>query len=836
MIHKEASPVHGLLSSHQVVGDGVTVTMDYSIVRLLSEQLYQSPLKAIEELVVNAYDAHAELCRVFVPSTSDSNYIAVYDNGEGMDYDGLINLWQIGHSNKRDEEIERRNQRKQIGKFGIGKLATYTIASQLTYVTKKHNSILAVTIDFCEFETPSEHPHAGKASSEPKQKTVRLTVHNIENLDQFTVLIGNVLQDIGLQPQELQHENSWTLAILEKLKDKGKSIKYGRLEWVLRTAMPRSFDFQIFLNNELLSSARKDYEVLVEFSVTELPEKRLDDLSEKVGEKWFVEGDQLKTNNLFKQGVSGIVVVTERTLTGGKSQDLGRSHGFFVRVRDRLINEDDPLFGLKAQVHDTFNRLDAQVRADDLDKVLTASRDSIEVTTITEAFQELLRQLFLEADSRYKRLRNNQESGKKEGEKEIVKPYLVEYPLADALLTQNYDKKGPEVDEGWFYIDLDDKVNLDELVYKLYTDPRSKYRYQYTSGRSTDRLVKFDPTESIFWLNESHEFVQEHMGNVYARQLLHDFVTAEMLLEIYLRDNQIPPHLIGHILEQRDELLRALARDRSYSFKTIAQNLRRSSDDEYELEINLVIAMRALGFTANHISGSGEPDGIGRHTNYPGGQKTIILEAKSSKEVPGLGAIDFAGLHSHKKEYKADGCLLVAPSYPGSSREDSEAAKRAKNLGISCWTVEQLARFVEVAEARHLNATHVIKIVENFSTPDEVSNEISRILSEPAWDNQRLYQSIISALRKLSGRLPDMPRSIELVSGRVIEEEGLSDVTGDAIDKAVRELASASQGGMSVDGQTIRIHVALEELERRVAHLTIPNATSPRRISSFRKE
>lgn len=829
-------PICDLILGHKKVGDAFDVTMDYSIIRLLSEQLYQSPLKAIEELVVNAYDAHAKLCRVYVPSRSEGGYIAVYDNGEGMDYEGLVNLWQIGHSNKREEEIQKRHSRKQIGKFGIGKLATYTIANQLTYVSKKNNSILAVTIDFSQFGAPSEDQIADNFSSESKQKTVTLEVREIEDITEVTKLIDHVIADIGLENNGLREEESWTLAILEELKDKGDDIKYGKLEWVLRTAMPRSSDFQIILNKDLLSSAKEDYEVYVNFLLTELPEKRLKDLSDDTGEKWFVDGDQLKTEKLFQQGMSGKVVVTKKTLAGGKSQDLGRSHGFFVRVRDRLINEDDPLFGLKALVHDTFNRLDAQVHADDLDKVLTASRDSIEATKITGAFKKLLNQLFLEADSRYKAKIRQQDKGKKEGEKEIVKPYLVEFPLADALWTQIKDQKGPEVDEGWFYIDIDDKVDKYDLVKSLYAESRNKYSYQYSSGRSTDRLVKFDPSSSTFWINEAHEFVQEHMGNVSARQMLHDFVTAEMLLEIYLRDNQIPPHLIGHILEQRDELLRALARDRSYSFKTIAQNLRKSKDDEYELEINLVIAMRALGFTANHISGSGEPDGIGRHTNYPDGQKVITLEAKSSKDVPSLGAIDFAGLQSHKKKHKADGCLLVAPSYPAGNKNDSEAAERAKNLGISCWTVEQLAQFVELAEARHLNANHVIKIVEKFRSPDEVEKEINKVLSEPAWHNQQLYQGIICALRKLENLLLDRPRSIDLVASRVVEEDGLSGLNGDAIEKAVRELASASQGGMSLDGENIRIHVDLNELERRLADLVKPNETSPRRKSSFRKE
>ena len=135
------------LAQNEAAEKPVTVRLSLALVRLLSEQLYQSPSKAIEELVVNAYDAYAKQCRVFVPTPSDTttDYIAFFDDGEGMTYDGLVNLWQIGRSRKRDEEIEKRSHRKQIGKFGIGKLATYTVANQLTYITKSPEGVRRYT-------------------------------------------------------------------------------------------------------------------------------------------------------------------------------------------------------------------------------------------------------------------------------------------------------------------------------------------------------------------------------------------------------------------------------------------------------------------------------------------------------------------------------------------------------------------------------------------------------------------------------------------------------------------------------------------------------------------
>src|ERR1041385_1506854 len=110
------------LSSLDPYKDPLQVSLSNELVHLLSDQLYQSPVKAIEELVVNSYDADAGICCINVPAPSqtDKNFITVFDNGVGMTYEGLVDLWHIGRSNKRQAAIEQARRRKQIGKFGIG--------------------------------------------------------------------------------------------------------------------------------------------------------------------------------------------------------------------------------------------------------------------------------------------------------------------------------------------------------------------------------------------------------------------------------------------------------------------------------------------------------------------------------------------------------------------------------------------------------------------------------------------------------------------------------------------------------------------------------------------
>ena len=114
----------------------IDVRLSYGIVRLFSEGLYASSNKAIEELVANSFDAGARRVVVLMPPDfhEQGTTIAVIDDGEGMDASGLKLHWLIGKSFKRAIETRPRG-RQQIGKFGIGKLATYVLANRLTHIS-----------------------------------------------------------------------------------------------------------------------------------------------------------------------------------------------------------------------------------------------------------------------------------------------------------------------------------------------------------------------------------------------------------------------------------------------------------------------------------------------------------------------------------------------------------------------------------------------------------------------------------------------------------------------------------------------------------------------------
>jgi hypothetical protein len=809
----------------------VTVRLSNEIIGLLSEQLYQSPLKAIEELVVNAYDAGASECRISVPKAQNvpGAFIAVLDNGHGVNEQGMIDLWTVGRSKKRIDSEAEAGARKPIGKFGIGKLATRAIARRVTYISRASERLLGVSLNYQAFTEDAS------GVGDPVEL-------GIKEISEEGLLLSDVnfqlaCESLGVEAKRLISGGveTWTMSILEDLKS-SKPIHLGRLRWVLSTAMPLRDDFILYLNTEPVESSKASHEPLVEFNIVELSPARLEALQTGTEDPWRVEGNALVCNAL-PTGVTGTVIVMAEPLDRGKSSEIGRSFGFFIRVRNRLINEDDPLFGLKPLSFTTFYRMQAVIDADDLDADITAPREGVVGSDRTSKFQLLLRELFNEARERYDAKEGERaevENRKKEHERDYLSPRLVEHPVAD-VLSEYGAEAGSEADRSWFYLEVRKETNIQNLIQALYNNPRAAYRYQYRSSGRSNRLVAFDPENSTFLINEDHDLVGHYVDEPQAKILLEDLVTAEVLLEVYLREARIPAETVGQVLERRDLLLRSLAKDHMFSLAAIARFLEDSSSHEHDLEVGLVAAARGLGFVATHVGRAGQPDGLAEFVDYSSGQKTITLEAKSSQSVPSLSQIDFGGLAEHVRRYDANGCLLVAPAYPAPTDEDSAAAARADMQKISCWTIADLARVVRSAEARHFNAETVLNIVLTKFKPTDVEQAVENLFRTPEWDMQTLYRAVIAALYRLDGKLPGTLRTVEHIQAHISEMPNLRGIGGTAIVQAVHEMAAASTGIMTVRDNKIHLFGSLPEIERRLSPL-LKTQGKPRRLGRFRDD
>ena len=687
-----------------------------------------------------------------------------------MDLDGLQDLWVIGRSPKRrDEEYKKRVHRTQIGKFGIGKLAASALAHTITYVSRVDDFVRAVTVDFRDFDE--------------QEQDFDLPVSSAQlGSEDFTKIIEKASAYSTPKADWYVSQERWTACILTNLKPTAAGMSAGKLRWVLSTAMPITDDFALYLGSEEVKSS-KDVTPWFTYSTKDFEQERLDRLNAAAGETFALSDGKL-VSETFPAGLSFEASVFRSTLNAGKSGDLGRSYGFFVRVRNRLVNERDALFGMTPRAFRTWNEFRATINADDLDDQLTAPREGVGDSKKREIVQALAREIFNACRSKHDQLIAEwiaKDRKQKELGRNPVSNRLVEVPVADVLQQFGGDGAGADADDGWFYLGVP-SGEIGEFVKKLYEPRTGLYSYRIEDLGANGRLVQYRPDELTFVLNESHELVKEYSDDYQSRRLLEDFVTAEAMLEVYMREAGVDLSTIGEILQARDTLIRALAKNQSYSLKNIAHELREASGDKDDLEVALVAAMRSFGFIAKHVAGAGRPDGVARYYIRPGEEKKYTLEAKSTlKPAPSLSAIDFAGLTEHMEKEAAQGCILVAPGYPGA--EDTSAAEWRSKFGkISCWTIADLARVVEAAEDRHISAFQIAEIIENHLAPGDVKAAVDSLLTAPNGNREDIERSLLNSIEETSSLMIGAPLDVAFLHGRLLATQ--PELTRDIVEVA----------------------------------------------------
>lgn len=250
------------VASNERIGK-IPVKLSYGIIERFSEGLYSSPNKTFEELITNSYDAGAREVWVYLATdlSSERATLLVVDDGESMTLDGLADLWKIGESRKRSE-TPPPGRKKPVGKFGIGKLATYVLAEKLTYLVHRDDEYLAVSMDYGRVSPSAELLDGVNLSLD----VVRLTQD--QALDAIKrALEGTAVEERAKLLAVLPRLDHWTAALLSTLKLTAREIKLGRLRWVLRSALPLNPEFKLWMNDDEIKSSKVDGEELWTFTV-----------------------------------------------------------------------------------------------------------------------------------------------------------------------------------------------------------------------------------------------------------------------------------------------------------------------------------------------------------------------------------------------------------------------------------------------------------------------------------------------------------------------------------------------------------------------------------------
>jgi len=728
--------------------------------------LYRSPHKAIEELVANSFDAGACNAHVILRRGTGGalSSIIVADDGSGMDAGDLQQHWIIGDSNKRTPAYAKTTTREPIGKFGIGKLATFVLANKLTHISKRDGKYFAATMDYSTIDA--------KGGNRTKERDIVFPARSLTEDEARDVLTPYTSgRGEGYEAIQLFGEGAtknWTVAIMTSLKPLAAEVKDGRLRWILETAMPLRNDFKLFYDGNRVVSSKADYrptktwrlgkDFIPTTGFTVHEDRRRPDDSR---DRYALVHPQIGRVYGWIEAYTDPIV--------GKSDRIGRSNGFFVYARERLVNEDDLYFGIAENKlrHGTLTRFRMFVYADGLDAFLRSNRESVLETDALDGFATMLEEAFGVVRKFLDEKDNAANTDSRAGARLASSPRSVtSIPLMSMAQRMLDGKATPSLAR------LDSSQVRDPLAFVAAIEERLRagefFKIENVALSPDDGLCVLDFEQGVVRINTQHPFVAAFLDDFEDPKHnvpLELFAVGEVLLEAMLYDTINDQRIVREIVQRRDTLLRSLAHDsRRRNALLVATRLWDTRNKPTDFEYALADAFNAMGFVATRLGGSSKPDGTAeaRITGARGIRRAykVSLEAKTvQKEGTKLThrkAI-VTTITRHRDKYLCDHSLVVGETYSDNDdqalltevRNQNELERKAgTGKTVTLMKLDDLMKLVRLVPIKRLSLE---KLHELFlrEMPDDVTSWIARLEAEtPARQNFRDILEEIQAIQQ----------------------------------------------------------------------------------------
>ena len=721
------------------VVDNVVLEVDYQIIEHFSEHLYDSPNKAVEELVANSFDAFATTVDVFTPGPHTSDRVLVWDNGQSMDIEGLKKLWWIAKSPKADERnaTHEGRERKLIGKFGIGKLASYSVGNVISHLCRHGPQFYLVCVDYQRIHVPHEGAITAPVVSLTEQKAHELVCGLFDT-----------------PPELLQSSfeaESWTLAIIEELKV--QDLRPGRLTWVLGNGMPLRPDFSIRVNEQVVES-KLAKEAAIEWNfgddkVVETMKARWSELSRSddatAHEPANVASDPINFGT--EKGLDpshpeaetpyislptigkvwGHIRLFDETLLKYRSADSGRSHGFFLMVRGRLTNPDDDKLYIPDPSFQTFFRSQFVIHADGLDPALLADRQRLRVGSLVREFEILQRILMGIARVTIEARDEDREE---------------EHSARSALpLQSRVYYRGP-LNALALRAPINDVADFDPLDVAVERKPLGEQK-ALSVVNFPDHALQVNCSHPYYAALESRAG-HSRSGREFLRTV-DLFAVAERLLEGHLLELGFGNDDVSEVMEWRDGLFRNLARTYEEAPEVIHEMQRTSYPGGRQFELAVAKVFEDMGFVAKPAGGSNQEDILVLATVGPESY-SFVVEAKGSQHPIGNDAAEVSAAARHRDATHAENAIIVAREFTGLDSRGEQSAlyqECASTGGVAVMTVQAVER-IHAAVARYSYPLASIKdVLVALETPGEKLAKI-QALEEPetGFDYQALLTEI----------------------------------------------------------------------------------------------
>lgn len=796
-----AADIAGLAGAGQEIGK-IPVSISNDIIRLFSEGLYQSPHKAIEELISNAYDADAQQVHVLLPEQPEDEEghfapLWVIDDGHGMDVSGFHQLWRVADSNK-NKIVPSPNRRAPIGQFGIGKLAAYVLAWKLMHLSRVEDKFLLTVMNFRDI-TKRQHEVAGDVKvslREIDESTARNHLAEIELRDPHAW---------ALMFDEKKTSPTWTAAALSDFKDLYDKLSIGRLQWVLSTGLPLHGDFVTFINGDRVTSSKEN---LVEIKKIDFRE----DLS-GIGE------------------VKGTARIHEKQLTTGKSKQFGRSNGFFVRVRDRVINLEDELFGIHQPNHAAWSRFALEVNVEGLRGHLLSSREGVRDSEDIQEFREYLLKKFNECRTAF------DEWNRKKNDPLDIASFLSDHPsshVTEPLFRSVRDTV--EVGSESFYIGVPQEVEEESrsewlVAYKGEIKKKPFDKTEFVKHGPNAPALRYDPTTRNLLVNSEHPFVDKLTNGDKHRNPAILFASSEVLLEGQLQDQGVDRALITDFLRDRDLVLRLVAGDAPPTATEVVHLLEIANQDSDALEQAVGASFWILGFDYERKGGYAPgPDGVlyarlGRHKEAPADYK-LVYDAKQTGQprVP-ASKINLSSLENFREQNDADFGFFIAAAYEAEETSDgvlNEQMNLEVGNRLTLLKINHLKHLVQLHFRHGVTLTELRLLFEDAHTVPQVNNYLKSLESNLDEQGEIPIRTLLEGLEE-EKKDPKAVPNIIAVRAKVPELRRFEPERLTARLKAVENIVGRRWIEVETSGD-VRLHQTAEQilaiLERNIIGLT----------------
>jgi hypothetical protein len=815
------------------------VEINYDILNQVSKQLYTNPRRAIEELVCNSYDAAATECYVSTPSDGD-DFLQVLDNGISMDEDRMEDLWDVAGGPKKEkaEKGEERQieGRKQIGRFGVGKLAAFALGGELTHIATKNGTTRVINIQKSDIE--------GKDVTDPPKATIyKKSIDDAkEDLEEYFEGLENPWD------KDDSTWDSWTLAVVDDVPEQntGRDLHAEFLDRMIRTAIPRNANFEAYRNGQPVGTRDYPDDKLAQIDIVrneqfhnklsgklrefwtewdgEIDEEQLKelegpdgDLSDKLRDISSIEeekdvpeelcnitarkvepndasADDVKKVPSLVVPVLGTIrgegIIYNKSLKGGKAEEDRNlsDYGYRVRVRGKLLNRGSPRFDTPAKPHRYWNRFLGEIEAPSLDDRILVQRDDIREGLKAELVRTVLEKLFYHA-------RNQAEFNEEEEyEPDEFGHHLrgVSPDLAPRALQGLFDDPSNVPERGWDDI---------EVMFEDF-------------GHSGE-IAKFEESEEVIYVNESHAFFQalksEDVPDL-IQKAFREAVIGPLAMSGLLKTHHVSDEVIEEGRRLSEQTLKAAARYVEDPYEMLCDKVETKSyegDDPFERAI--VEALDYIGLPVEHEGGSGDSDAIIEIVRPGEDNLRLSVEAKGKEdedETVSHSDLNLSTASGHSFKDDCDHVLAVAREFQTTPQSGEDEAQLVTELNlekhndISVLTVEAIQKLLRNHRETPYNYEQLRKILTHQKDPDSVTEVV-----DEHWQELGIEDNVVESILEAAWEEQSDEGRVDPSIRMVYRHEKVRDL--DIEDNTVESVllsAQAQTGLVQVDDEDYEIH------------------------------